>query len=197
MHVSLEYYQPSGKFRPSILFYATVAETGGALLAGLYELLLFYIPFIYLNFLIVLAFGAVLGVMSTWVLDRSHCRNRVVSFLLAFAIGATGLLASYTWNYRRFVSAVIEQHPEWSPLEVALVGVPAFIEGRVEAGWQMKSSTMNGAFVWAIWGIEAAAVLGLAIFMVRDLTRTPYCEACRQWTKKQAARLSGLDRTAA
>ncbi|MHB8873749.1 MAG: hypothetical protein ACYC8T_08690 [Myxococcaceae bacterium] len=194
MNAPLENYRASGKFSPRLVVYGLLVLSGAVLLSGVYELLLFYIPFIYLNFIIVAAFGAILGVLSAWTLSKGHCRNRTVGILLTLLITGAGLLGSYAWNYRRYVSAVAEANPEYSQLEIARFEVPSWLENRVEGGWRMKSSTINGLAVWGVWGVEALVVLGLAFWLVTDRPKTPYCEGCGRWTEAHHAGLLHLNR---
>lgn len=187
-------YRPSGKFGPQVLVFVPAAIAAAWAIAWVYELALFYIPFIYINAIIVMGFGALMGVMAGAIVKRAHVRNPIVAYSSGVVIALSGLFASFFWNLLRFANEVVEQKPELSKLMVVLQGWPIWLDGRVEGGWKIKSSTMNGAAVWVIWGIEALLVVGFAIWLVREEAHNPYCEGCSKWMATQGGTLPGHDR---
>lgn len=195
--MALEHYQPSGKFKPTVLAWVPVAMLGAIACAWLYELLLHHIPFIYVNFLLVLGFGGLLGVAGSGIVKRGEVRNPWLAYGVGFAIAFAGLAASYAWGLLRWVDLVVEANPGMSRLAVMLEGAGQWVDARVEAGWRLKSSTLNGAAVWAIWSVEAISMLGVALFVVREQAHLPYCEHCQRWMSTQGGAITGQDASAA
>ncbi len=48
----------------------------------------------------------------------------------------------------------------------------------------MNGSTINGTFLWLLWGAEALAVAGFAAICGLKAATEPFCEDCQQWFKK-------------
>jgi hypothetical protein len=193
MQTSLQRYTPSGAFRLSLVVYAVGGLLGAVLLAGLYEFLLDLIPFVYINLLLTLGFGFGLAFMGSLVIKSAHCRNRGIALVLALVIGGTGLAASYGWGYRRALSTVAEQYANTTVLELAQeISVTAWLEARMEHGWTLRNSDVNGGLVVFIWVIEALVILGFALTVGVSEAAEPYCERCQRWTESQGTGLQGL-----
>lgn len=53
-----------------------------------------------------------------------------------------------------------------------------------EGVWSLKGATPTGAALYAVWGIEAAAIIGASFFgAIGAYSEEPFCENCNQWTK--------------
>lgn len=195
MQTSLQRYAPSGGFRFSVLPYAVAGLVGAVLLAGLYELLIDLIPFVYVSLFLTLGFGFGLAFIGLLAIQGAHCRNRVIAAIVALLIGGTGLAASYGWGFRRALSAVAEQHPETTVIQLAQeIPFMEWINARMESGWTIRNSDLTGGFVVFAWIIEALVVLGIAVMVVVGESGEPYCEHCQVWTEKQGTGIQGLTR---
>jgi hypothetical protein len=197
-NTTLPRYSPSGFFRPTTFALFIAAIGGGVLVAWLYQLLMRWIPFIYLNAIICAGFGAALGVGGTWAVKSGHCRNRIIALLFALPLFALPLAASYWWDYRHVLSEVAEKNPSVPMEEIQReVTFQRYIDAKVETGWSVSShggsgSQFNGKGVYFIWGIEALILFGIVVFMVNLAVGEPYCERCNQWANEKKMLLPGL-----
>lgn len=98
MSTTLERYNSSGRFGPLTVVYAVGGAVALTLLAWVYQLALTWIPFIYIEFILVGGFGFAAGLAVTMIMDMGHCRNRGVGALLGLVLGAVGLAASFWWG---------------------------------------------------------------------------------------------------
>jgi hypothetical protein len=195
MQTTLQRYAPSGAFNPGIFAFALVGLMGAALLAGLYEWLFHLNPFIYAGILLTLCFSLGLGWVGSLIIERGHCRNRLVAFVLALVIGSGGLAASYGWGYRRALSEVAEQTPGVTMLQLAQeASIERWLEFRIDNGWRIRRSTIKGTGVLAIWTLEALFVLILTAAITVHSAAEPYCERCQQWTTSQDGNITGSTR---
>jgi hypothetical protein len=198
-------YRTSGRFDPLTLPLFAGALAAGAGVAWLYQMLMTWIPYIYVNLLLCCAFGGALGVAGAFAVRLGHCRNRVLAFVLAvpLALGAVG--ASYYWGYRATISAIAEKHPD-TPIDTIRQEVTwqRWIDARKQAGWTMSSShsssssestpDITGLGVIAIWAVEALALLALTVMLVDKQASKPYCERCRRWCSAKPLQIPGLTR---
>ena len=193
MQPPLRCYVPSGAFKPVIFVHVWGWMLVTVALAGLYELLLYFIPFIFLNLLLAVGFGVAMGVPVLWAIEAAHCRNRGVALGVALLLGVGGLAASYGWGYRRALSQLASKDPGTSLSQAAQeLGFGDWLQERINDGWYIKKNPITGAGVLAVWGIEAVIVLGILLIGTGGGGRAPYCERCRQWTRSQTARLPGI-----
>jgi hypothetical protein len=190
---SLPRYSPSGFMRPVTVMLFVAGAAGGVLVAWLYQLLMDWIPFIYLNMLICAGFGGALGLAGAWAVKTGHCRNRLVALLLALPLAAAPLAASYYWGYRSTVSQLAKEHPDVSRDEIMRdrYTLRDWIKDKQEVGWKVKSSTVNGGAVLAVWAVEAAIVFGLVLAIVFGAVSAPYCERCNLWGDEKGIAIRG------
>jgi hypothetical protein len=195
MQPPLPCYAPSGAFKPIIVVHLLGWMIVAVALAGLYELLIHFIPFIYLNLLLAVGFGFALGIAALGAVEAAHCRNRFVALVVALLLGGGGLAASYGWGYRRALSQLSSKNPGTTlPQAAQELGFGAWLQDRIDGGWYLKKNPITGAGVLAVWGIEAVIVLGIVLVATVGKAGDPYCERCRQWTRSQTARLPGVSR---
>lgn len=192
MSTTLERYNSSGKFGPLTAVYAVGGAVALGLLAWVYQLALTWIPFIYIEFILVGGFGFAAGLAVSMIMDMGHCRNRGVGALVGLLLGAVGLAASFWWGYRSGLSSVIESNPQVAAEEIAAqYSFGLWIDDRVEGGWTIKSAALNGAFVWVMWSLEALIVLGISGAMGWIRAGHSYCEKCKAWHTSQTGETMG------
>jgi hypothetical protein len=192
---TLTCYSPSGFMRPSTVPFFLSGAVVGVLAAWLYQLLMDWIPFIYLNLLLCAGFGAALGVAGAWAVKAGHCRNRAVALLCALLLAAAPLAASYYWGYRSTVREIVKQHPEVSPAEVSHeYTVARWVSDKQEVGWKIKGSSVTGWGVRAVWAAEALVVFGVVLMIVWGAVSAPYCERCNRFCDPRALTLGGVSR---
>jgi hypothetical protein len=189
-------YSPSGFLRPITVALFAGATLAGVVLAWPYQLLLNWIPLVYLNLITVVGFGLGLGALGSWAVRRGHCRNRAVALLLALPLFALPLAMSYYVGYRGTVSEVQAAHPEVSREEIMRdhLTFADWLKVREEAGWSLKSSKVDGGMVLVIWAAEALWLLGVIGWLVLAAAGAPYCERCNRFCAERKLRVPGRSR---
>jgi len=195
---ALPTYRASGKLKPLTLVLFIGALVAGCVVAVVYQTLLRWIPYIYVNFLLVCGFGFALGVAGWQAVKLGHCRNQLVAGMLAVAVGGGALATSYWWDWQRALSDLAEKEPGVSKAELAQeITFSRFLELKKQAGWKIgssSSSSFNGGGVTAMWILEALIVLGIAVVATGAAAAEPYCERCRRWCKGNAFYVAGCSR---
>lgn len=91
------YYKPSGKFSPiSFVYLLLLCAIAMPILATIYAYLIWYIPFVYINFLITAGLGFAIGI-AVWqiVIKLGKVRNYGLAILLALIAA----LAAYYFQW--------------------------------------------------------------------------------------------------
>lgn len=166
-----------------LLFGGATAILGGIL----YQLLVTWIPFIYVNIILTLGFGALIGVLTGMGLKRGQLRNNVIAALLCTVIGAGAVGFTHIAGYEKTLRSVAsETGTPTSELREKL-SFQQYIELKAKLGWKIgkvtsSGSSMNGGFVYFVWGVEALIIIGLSIGLGIGMVSDPYCETCKEWT---------------
>ncbi|HEV2990802.1 MAG TPA: hypothetical protein VG759_20355, partial [Candidatus Angelobacter sp.] len=131
-------------------------------------------PFVYINLLASLGFGALLGVVVDSRLKSHKCRNVFITGLAAFVV----VLAAYYASWAVWLHAVTQ-----IPIVALLdhpIGLWKVILAVNEVGtWSLRSDVINGVFLWIVWVSEAACIIGLAVYVaVQSIRDSTYCESC-------------------
>jgi hypothetical protein len=169
------YYRHSGKFSISGILVAT----GFGLLVGLpcaflYSYLIRWNPFIYINLLAALGFGAIIGVVVDRSLKQHKCRNVFITGLVAFV----AVLVAYYLSWAVWLHAV-SGAPVLDLLQ-APIAMWNFMLAVNEVGtWSLKGGVVNGIPLWIVWATEAGCIIGLAVYIaVVSIQDSVYCESC-------------------
>jgi hypothetical protein len=178
---SLRPYRHSGKFGfHALLLVPLVGALLGWPLGFGYAYLIKWIPIVYLNILITLGYGFVVGFAVAAALKFCRVRNVPVAFLLATVVG---LLANYfQWNGH--MHALLSGAP-WLCAPTGIWGV---MQQLFEHGsWAMRhGGNVTGWFLVAVWVAEAATILVLTVLVGTGTIRdTPYCEKSGSWLDEE------------
>ncbi len=187
--MALPVYTHSGRMGlASIVLGPAAGLAAGILLALLYQYAVYYIPFIYVNFLLTLALGAGIGLACGFALKFGKCRNGAVALAIGAVCALAAVAASHVVNYRIVIGEVQK--------ELAADGVSAsdveakldfqsFLRLRADTGWTIGKSgsgmPISGVFVWLVWLIELGAVTGTSAVLANMQVNKPFCENCDQW----------------
>jgi hypothetical protein len=179
MH-DLLYYRRSGRMGPLGLPLMLGFGVGlGALLGIPYAYAVHYCPLIYINFLITMAFGFILGAGINAAARIGKVRN-LGMMMIAGLVG--GLAAEYV-AWVGYVHAVAQDPVwPWSPGELQ-----AFIEViNAQGVWSIKRSTPTGWVLGAVWLIEAGIIVGTAVWLPKSLIgSTPFNEQTGAWADQE------------
>lgn len=196
-----KYYKPSGKFNPlAFLYFAVIALVILPLLGLLYAYAIWYIPFIYINFIIAAAFGfAIALAISHGVVKYGKVRN--VPLTIGLSVLA-GIIALY-FHYAVWVDLVINAGESYgnSRLGVTVSNIklvqtfnlalnPSVLFEYIglinESGtWGIKNSTVSGLLLSIIWIVEAVIIIGIATFLPMGFAKAPFCELGNEWFKEK------------
>ena len=196
---ALPTYKPSGKLKPLTFALFLGGIAAGCVVAVVYQQLIRWIPYIYVNFVLVCGFGGALGVAGWQMVKLGHCRNKVVAAVLALLMGGVALGASYWWDWQRALSDVAEKETGVTREELAQeITFSRFLELKKATGWKIgktsSSGGITGAGVTTLWVLEALIVLGIALGVTASKAGEPYCEKCGRWCNPHAFFLSHTSR---
>jgi hypothetical protein len=180
-------YQHSG-IVPAAGAWMTVAagSLAAALLGVAYAFSFYYIPFVYLNLVLVAAFGGGIGLAVGFTAREGKLRNEKVVATLALLAALAGIYAewgatSYALVEPASLSAQWKQHGvlPFLPHHVLGMMLTLFRDG----SWGLhQGSTVHGWPLVALWLIEAGIVIAAAtIVAAKQIAERPFCEPCDEW----------------
>lgn len=195
------YYKPSGKFSPLAFAYlGLISAIGFPLLALAYAYASWYIPFIYINLLVIVVMALGVGFLSSvFVVRLGKMRNPI----LAAVMGAlSGLIALYfAWaiwlglvlGANDFVGVgsfgVVTSSVEWWQVFALAKSPGAMMEliGIVnEVGtWGTGDTAVSGIFLTLVWVVEALAFIGVPVFLNYTMASSPFCEEENKWFEEE------------
>jgi len=181
------YYKPSGKFSPiSFVYFILVCTVALPILATIYAYLIWYIPFVYINFLITAGLGFAIGI-AVWqiVIKLGKVRNYGLAILLALIAA----LAAYYFQWVVWTNLVLTSSGEESQL-LYLLSNPfdlfqliGFIN---ENGtWSFKGAVVSGTFLTIIWIIEFLVIVIMGIVASVGRAKEPFNELADEWFKEE------------
>lgn len=183
-NTNVNFYRHSGKAPVLGLILIGIAGLVVTPILGvIYGYLLFYIPIIYLNLLVV--FGYVYAV--SYVLSRAAKFGKVRNnYLMGIAGFGFGLLAEYV-GWVSWIAAIIGSPVNligfFYPREVLAIIMKIAQQG----AWSFEGTTPTGIFLYLIWVTEALFVVGGITYMaVKALLKLPFCEESDAWADKRS-----------
>lgn len=159
---------PVGGMLLTLIFGALAA----VILGAIYGLLIYWIPFVYINALVTFGFGIVLGAAIGSLGKLGKLRNNNVITIIALLIS---VLAYYThwvvWMKGFSGGYVLEPGILWQL--ILLIAD--------QGAWSIFDWTPTGWAIWTIWGIEAVMIVGIGSFAAGTIIDVPFCETTNQW----------------
>ncbi len=177
----MQVYKPTGRVTLKVFLLAPLLVAVLIGVGWLYQKLVDWIPFIYLNFLLTAGIGLVILTGMALVMNLGNCRNRTVGVILGLLTGSLVVVATHYFQYQfRLEDAGASDAMSFS----------TYLGERVHAGWSFSirrtgGGELTGAFVWVFWGIEALAMVGAGVFGGLMGGSRPYCERCREWPDEE------------
>ncbi|WP_397362205.1 hypothetical protein [Olleya sp. R77988] len=191
-----KYYTPSGKFEPiAILYFILITLIAAPILGFIYSYAIWYIPFIYVNFIIAGAVGFALAwLMSYVVIKIGKVRNKWLAIGFSFIASLVALYAAWVvWvdlainmgeSYGNSRIGITASNVKFDQLVVLATNPSALFElmGSInEYGtWGIRSNAVSGTFLTIIWIIEAVLIIGATIIFTNGAAE-PFCELSNQW----------------
>ncbi|MDQ3032838.1 MAG: hypothetical protein M3Y87_10500 [Myxococcota bacterium] len=171
-------YRSSGAVPIGGLTLGIAAGAAAAIaLSVMYAYATIYIPFVQIEFLITMGFGAAIGGATAATMDRLHVRARWVIVASAIALGLLGWAFSWLpWLYAMY------------DVELGVLVHPLFIASAIaevyEVGtWSLgRGDAMTGVALGAVWLGEMLVIVGCSLAVGMALTKDRvFCERCERW----------------
>ncbi|WP_055666088.1 hypothetical protein [Desnuesiella massiliensis] len=179
INISSRYYKESGKIPPfAPLIIILIGILAVPILSFIYSYATFYIPFIYANLFIAIAFGILIGIVVSFAGKLGKVRNKalLIIFALLFAILAE-YFAWVAWIYAYSKQTAFI----WHPLDVLEVMKLILPEGTWSIG--RSHAPVRGTFLALVWIIEAIIILVSSIIF--PSMTSVFCEECNCWIKDE------------
>ncbi|MBL8890271.1 MAG: hypothetical protein JNL67_09840 [Planctomycetaceae bacterium] len=207
-------YNPSGRFSPLALVLMPIAAIAVVALSYVYQLGLYWIPLIYVNFLLTWCMGMAIGKAGEFVIVAGHVRNVAVSIFLLAILVVLGLGAKFGFQYIHARIAFAEQLSQWTQQEL---GVDAdrqldrdelerirkviladytflrHIEDRVASGWHIgrgAKAPVSGPIVYLVWITELGIIVYFGGTVILEAARRPYSEKLGRWANSVTNEMS-------
>lgn len=170
------HYQHSGKAPlGGILLTVVGGGIAGVLLGALYGVLIYYIPFVYINAILTFVFGGALAYGVGICAKLGKLRNVKVVTALGLLIAAVAYAVHWVvWVERMSGILLADPGQIWSFAATLNTLGP----------WSIFGWTPTGFALWAIWGIEAVIIIGMGALGAHGPIDIPFCETTGQWTKE-------------
>lgn len=148
-------------------------------LGTVYGYLIWYNPFVYINFLATMIFGGLCGASVSVAAKFAKVRNDKFVIFFCFAVGLFSLYTGWVaWLY------ALSEQSFFSPTSPD--GMFSALSFLAEDGiWTIFSWTPVGSELYGIWVFEAILIVGSALFasskFVGESANT-FCDNCNKWT---------------
>ncbi|MCP4378258.1 MAG: hypothetical protein GY794_19040 [bacterium] len=180
------FYRHSGQFGPvGILLMSGLGVVGGIVLGAVYGALIYWIPFIYANFLGTLCVGFAAGAAVYLGAVMGRVRNPMLCGLIGVIAGCAAIWGAWVaWIYVLSsdggTGAIL--------LDMGVLWETMMVVGE-EGVWGIgrnSSSPVRGFWLYLVWIIEAVVILGVAGLTAGALlSGKAFCERCSCWLKNE------------
>ena len=187
----VEYYRLSGKISPVFFGYWLLGLAAVAVMSVIYAIIMFHMPIVYINFLITIGYGILIGMASAFISRQGKLRNAfiwVLNVLVFFAVFTYVHLAAYVAVAFKGDIPVIDMggfmYVLFSPKELFGELYPIIVSEGVWSISRLKTN-VSGIPLLLIWLIEHILVFYYAFHMSRgEVMDTPYFEDTGHWGVK-------------
>lgn len=187
----MEFYRHSGAVTLGGLIGATVAGVATAGVLGVvYAFLIVWIPLVFLNFLLTIGFGGILGFVVGGMARLGKVRNGLIAAMLGLICGLIGLYVAWAADP---AARIPGEGFLFEPQELF-----AYISFFYHNGlWGFTDGAMvSGVVLAVVWILEALIIVGgSTLVAAMMIAGRPFCEQCYQWTtiEKDVRRLSAAN----
>jgi hypothetical protein len=184
-----KYYRPSGRFELlGLVYMLAFGAIGAALLGAAYGYGVYYIPLVWLNMLLVIAYGFCVGLCVQYGAKRGKVRNNALLLLGGLVAGLMAEYANWVW----YIFALSKQDTlAYMPADIWQI----ILNINAQGVWSVFDSTPTGFELWLYWGAEALVIVGIAsVVPWLNLRNAPFCEPCNRWvdSKEKIAPLDAV-----
>ena len=183
-----KYYQPSGSFSPvSFLYFILSSIIIIPILALIYTYLVWYIPFIYINFFITIGLGVGVGMTMKYVVQLGKVRNPKLGLAFGFLGGLLALYFSWVvWLNLIINSAATGESSNIVEQLLTIAGNPEAVYelGKIinsTGTWGFGETAISGTFLTIIWLIESLIIMFFAVSGPYPSAKAPFCELDDKW----------------
>lgn len=181
------YYRHSGRFTAGGLLLGLVGGSVASIVLAIpYAYITLWVPLIYINGLTVLAYGAAVGWITGYLLQRGKVRSVPLALTVGFLVALAALYGAWVFWF----SALGQKSGRVGFLQAfyAVLRPRIFLEVMeaiyLEGTWKLNrsSGSVKGVMLGIVWLIEAGAILSTALYFVRQfVNKLPFCEHCDRW----------------
>ncbi len=168
------HYEHSGKAPlGGVVMTLIGASIAAGILGAVYAALIYWIPFVFLLFILTVGLGILLGVVSGSLATLGKIRHNGVTTQLAFVASLVAYYVQWVvWMDLMTGETFLKPAELWIMMNrIAETGA-----------WTLFDWTPQGFALWAIWGIEGAIIVGMGTLGAHAATDVPFCETTNQWT---------------
>lgn len=192
-------YKPSGKFSPlALLYYVGAGLLLFPVFAFLYAYAIWYCPFVYVNFIITLVFGAAMGGTLGYIVEKAKVRNPYIAVFFAVASAAFAYYVHWVvWVDLALNAGQVIGDDRIGSIAISNVAIDQlvflfmnpyetrnFIREINQVGvWGLAgaSDTANGGLLSFFWLLEAAIIFWLAHKLGTEKSKKPFSEKTHAW----------------
>jgi hypothetical protein len=180
-------YQHSGTVPiRGALFTLVVGSAVAMALGALYSFTFQYIPYVHLNFLLAIGFGALTGFVVAWAARQGKIRHTAVTVALATVAIMAGIYVE--WGTTVYALCPADKLPQfWANAGLTPL-LPHYIVGLMlelfdHGSWSLDGGGMvHGWPLVALWLMEAGMIIAMAVATAHSqIAKRPFCEKCQEW----------------
>lgn len=158
---------------------------GLAAAAGLgiaYGYLMFWIPFVYLNFLMTIFFGIIIG----YIVFAAGKAGKVRNSALIGVVGLVCAIAGLYFAWAGYIGGLVNKSGEDAPFVVLNPAAILDVGGLLleKGAWTLFGGTPTGTILFILWLLEALIIVGAGgLIAWSSIGELPFCEGCDAWTE--------------
>jgi len=190
------YYKPSGRFSPSFFLYVLlIVVVAAPVVSVVYIYLSYYLPIVYLNILVTIGCGTIMGLFMGLAASLGKVRNPMLVLVSTIAVMCIAKYVQWTvyiplifsTSYQvlsvtlgeRFLTSFYLLTEPGTVFELATVinTIGAWSMGR-------GGPAVSGISLLVVWVMEFVAMTGAACMASKEKPRFPFCEETKAWYGK-------------
>jgi len=190
------YYRPSGKFSASFFLYVLlIVVVAIPIVSVVYIYLSYYLPIVYLNILVTIGCGTVMGILMGFAAGLGKVRSPVLVLISTIAVMCIAKYVQWTVYIPLIFSTsyqvlgiTLGERFLTSFYLLAEPGTVIELAGVINAvgAWSVGKggTTVSGVSLLAVWIMEFVAMTGAACMASKEKPKFPFCEETKAWYDK-------------